>query len=61
MRLSSIGDPFWDRIEAQRRVRAGMQGQIARLAAFAGHLEMRNALACVPKVFDLQLAQLLAP
>ena len=43
------------------RVGAGMQRQIPRLAAFAGHLEMRHAFARVPEILDLELAQLLAP
>ena len=43
------------------RVGAGMQRQIPRLAAFAGHLEMRHAFARVPEVLDLELAQFLAP
>ena len=43
------------------RLRAGMQRQITRLAAFAGHAEMRHAFARVLGVLDLQLAQLLAP
>ena len=38
-----------------------MQRQVARLAAFAGHFEMRHAFARVPKIPDLELAQLLAP
>lgn len=37
-----------------------MQGQITRLAAFARHLEMRDAFADVPEVLDLELAQFLA-
>ena len=40
---------------------AGMQRQIPRLAAFAGHLEMRHAFARVLRVLHLELAQLLAP
>ena len=40
---------------------AGMQRQIPRLAAFAGHLEMRHAFTGVLRVLDLELAQLLAP
>ena len=40
---------------------AGMQWQIARLAAFAGHSEMRHAFARVLRVVHLQLAQLLSP
>ena len=42
-------------------VGAGMQRQITRLAAFAGHLEMRHAFARVPEILDLELAQFLAP
>ena len=42
-------------------VGAGMQRQIARLAAFAGHFQMRHAFARVPEILDLQLAQFLAP
>ena len=38
-----------------------MQRQVARLAALAGHLEMRHTFACVPKVPDLELAELHAP
>jgi hypothetical protein len=33
-----------------------MQRQVARLAAFAGHLEMRHAFPRVPKIPDLELA-----
>ena len=40
---------------------AGMQRQIARLAAFAGNPEMRHAFARVLKILDLELAQFLAP
>jgi hypothetical protein len=43
------------------RVGAWMQRQIARLAAFARHLEMRHAFARVAKIPDLELAQLVAP
>ena len=42
-------------------IRAGMQREIAGLAAFARHFQMRHAFACVPEVLHLQLAQLLAP
>ena len=48
-------------IIVNERMGAGMQRQIARLAAFAGHLEMRHAFARVPEVPHLELAQLLAP
>ena len=40
---------------------ARMQRQIAGLAAFAGHLEMRHAFPRVPEILHLELAQLLAP
>jgi hypothetical protein len=40
---------------------AGMQRQIPRLAAFAGHLEMRHALPRMLRVLHFGLAQLLAP
>jgi len=43
------------------RTGAGMQRQIARLAAFARHFDVRHALADVAKVFDLELAQFFAP
>ena len=49
------------KIFMNERMGAGMQRQIARLAAFAGHLEMRHAFARVPEVPDLELAQFLAP
>jgi hypothetical protein len=42
------------------RVGAWMQRHIAGLAAFAGHLEMRHALARVPEVPNLELAEFLA-
>ena len=42
-------------------VGARMQRQIPRLAALAGHFEMRHAFARVPEVLDLELAQFLAP
>ena len=42
-------------------VGARMQRQIARLAAFARHFEMRHALAHVAEVLDLELGELLAP
>ena len=38
-----------------------MQRQIARLAALAGHFQVRHAFARVPEVAHLELAQLLAP
>ena len=44
-----------------QRVRAGMQRQIPRLAAFAGNSEMRHAFARVLNILHLQLAQFLAP
>ena len=37
-----------------------MQRQVARLAAFAGHFEMRHAFARVAEILHLELAQLLA-
>ena len=40
---------------------AGMQRHVARLAAFAGHFQMRHAFARMSEVADLQLAQFLAP
>src|SRR3954447_4082189 len=42
------------------RMGAGMQRHIAGLAAFAGHLEMGHALARVPEVPNLELAQFFA-
>ena len=38
-----------------------VQRQVARLAAFAGHFEMRHALSRAPKIPDLELAEFLAP
>ena len=58
---SSVAVPGRLEIFVNERVGAGMQRQIARLAAFAGHLEMRHAFARVPEVPDLELAQLVAP
>src|SRR5271170_7286688 len=40
---------------------AWMQRQIAGLAALAGGFQVRDAFARVPKILDLQLAQLIAP
>ena len=48
-------------IIVNERMGAGMQRQIAPLAAFAGHVEMRHAFARVPEIFDLQFAELFAP
>ena len=48
-------------IVGDEAVGAGMQRQIPGLAALAGHLQMRHALARVAEVFDLELAQLLTP
>ena len=42
-------------------IRAGMQWQIARLAALAGDFQMRHTFARMPEILHLQLAQLLAP
>ena len=39
---------------------AGMQRQIARLAALAGDFQMRHAFARVPEILDIQLAQFFA-
>jgi hypothetical protein len=49
------------KIIVNERGGAGMQGQIARLAAFAGNSEMRHAFPRVLKILDLELAQFLAP
>ena len=48
-------------VVVDKPVGAGMQRQVARLAAFTGHLEMRHAFARVPEILHLELAQLLAP
>lgn len=48
-------------IVADEAVRPWMQRQITGLAAFAGHVQMRNAFAGVAEVLHLQLAQFLAP
>jgi hypothetical protein len=40
-------------------VGAGKERQIAHLAAFAGHFEMRHAFARMPEIPDLELAELL--
>ena len=48
-------------IVVDQSVGAGMQRQIADLAALAGDFQMRHAFARVPEILHLQLAQLLAP
>ena len=53
--------PGGGEVVVDERVGAGMQRQIARLAAFAGHLQMRHAFPRVPEVPHLELAQFLAP
>ena len=50
-----------DEIFVNERMGAGMQRQLAPLAGFAAHAEMRHAFARVPKILDLELAQFLAP
>ena len=49
------------KIFMNERMSAGMQRHIAGLAAFAGHLEMRHAFACLPEIPNLELAQLVTP
>jgi len=48
-------------VVVNQRVGAGVQRQVPRLAALAGHLQVRHALAGTPGVADPELSQLLAP
>ena len=48
-------------IVVDQTVRARVQRHVARLTAFAGHLQVRHAFARMAKILDLQLAQFFAP
>ena len=48
-------------VVVDQSMRARIQRQIARLAAFAGDFQMRHAFARVPEILHPQLAQFLAP